>query len=144
VPWAWYNWFTTYITSFEFAEAKSDTSLFIFQSGTDTVYLLLYIDDIVLIASSATILQQTISALKQEFAMKDPGPLHHFFGVSIVHQANGLFLTQHLFALDILERTSMVDCKSVSTPVDTQAKVSAESGPPVADPTHLRSLTGAL
>jgi hypothetical protein len=38
----------------------------------------------------------------------------------------------------------MVDCKPVLMPVDTQAKVSAESGPPVADPTHFRSLTGAL
>jgi hypothetical protein len=38
----------------------------------------------------------------------------------------------------------MVDCKPVSTPVDTQDKVSAESRPPVVDPTHFRSLTGAL
>jgi hypothetical protein len=38
----------------------------------------------------------------------------------------------------------MVDCKPVLTPVDMQAKVFAESGPPVADPTHFRSLTRAL
>jgi hypothetical protein len=38
----------------------------------------------------------------------------------------------------------MVDCKPVSTPVDRQTKVSAESEPPVADPTHFRSLAGAL
>jgi hypothetical protein len=44
------------------------------------VYLLLYVDDIVLTASSAALLQQTISALKQEFALKDLGPLHHFLG----------------------------------------------------------------
>jgi hypothetical protein len=67
--------------------------------------------------------------------MKDLGPLHHFLGVSVQHQADGLFLTQRQFALDILERAGMVD---------TQAKVSAESGPPVADPTHFRSLVGAL
>jgi hypothetical protein len=38
----------------------------------------------------------------------------------------------------------MVDWKPVLTPVDTQAKVSAESGPPVTDLTHFRSLAGAL
>jgi hypothetical protein len=38
----------------------------------------------------------------------------------------------------------MVDCKLVSTLVDTQAKVSAEFVPPVADPTQFRRLTGAL
>jgi hypothetical protein len=143
-PRAWYSRFATYITSLGFVEAKSDTSLFVFRRGTDTVYLLLYVDDIVLTASSAALLQQTISALKQEFAMKDLGPLHHFLGVSVQHQADGLFLTQRQFALDILERAGMVDCKPVSTPVDTQAKVSVESGPPVADSTHFRSLVRAL
>jgi hypothetical protein len=38
----------------------------------------------------------------------------------------------------------MVDCKLVSTSVDMQAKVSMESGPPIADPTHFRSLAEAL
>jgi hypothetical protein len=85
VPRAWYSRFTTYITSLGFVEAKSDTSLFVFRRGTDLVYLLLYVDDIVLTASSATLLQQTISILKQEFAMKDLGLLHHFLGVSVQH-----------------------------------------------------------
>jgi hypothetical protein len=55
-PRAWYSRFTTFITSLGFVEAKSDTSLFVFRCGTDTVYLLLYVDDIVLTASSATLL----------------------------------------------------------------------------------------
>jgi hypothetical protein len=56
VLWALYNWFATYITSLGFVEAKSDTSLFIFWRGTDTVYLLLYVDDIVLTISSAALI----------------------------------------------------------------------------------------
>jgi hypothetical protein len=80
-------------TSLGFVEAKSDTFLFVFRRGTDIVYLLLYIDDIVLTAYSAALLQQTISLLKREFTMKDLRPLHHFLGVSVQHQADGLFLT---------------------------------------------------
>jgi hypothetical protein len=111
---AWYIRFVTYITSLGFVEAKFDTSLFIFQRGTDAIYLLLYIDDIVLTASNATLLQQTISALEREFTMKDLKPLHQY-------QADGFFLTQCQFALDILERAGMVDCKPISTPVGMQA-----------------------
>jgi hypothetical protein len=102
-----------------FVEAKSDTALFIFWHGIDTIYLLLYIDDIVLTTSSAPLLQHTISALKWELTMKDLEPLHHFLGVSVQHQAKGLFLTQRQFALNILERAGMVDYKLVLTPVDT-------------------------
>jgi hypothetical protein len=105
---------------------------------------LLYVDDIVLTASNATLLQQTIYVLKRKFTMKDLGPLHHFLGVSVQHQADGLFYNQRQFALHILEQAGMVDYKPVLTLVDTQAKVSAEFRPPVADLTHFRSLTGAL
>jgi hypothetical protein len=59
------------------------------------VYLFLYVDDIVLTASSAALLQQTISTLKREFVMKDLGPPPSFLGVFIKHQVDGLFLTQH-------------------------------------------------
>ncbi|MCI43398.1 copia protein, partial [Trifolium medium] len=38
----------------------------------------------------------------------------------------------------------MTSCKSVSTPVDTNAKLSSSSGSPYEDPTHYRSLAGAL
>jgi hypothetical protein len=82
-PRAWYSRFATYITSLGFVEAKSDTSLFVFRRSTDMVYMLFYIDGIVLTAFSVALLQQTISALKQEFIIKDLGPLHHFLGVSI-------------------------------------------------------------
>jgi hypothetical protein len=72
--------FTTYLRTLGFVEAKSDTSLFVFHRGADAVYLLLYVDDIMLTASSIVLLQHTISALKREFTMKDLSPLHHFWG----------------------------------------------------------------
>jgi hypothetical protein len=51
-PRAWYSRFATYLTTLGFIEVKLDTSLFIFRRSSDTVYLLLYVDDIILTASS--------------------------------------------------------------------------------------------
>ena len=73
----------SYLLSIGFVEAKSDTSLFIYQRGSDTAYLLLYVDDIVLTASSSDFLRRIISALQREFAMKDLGELHHFLGMHV-------------------------------------------------------------
>jgi hypothetical protein len=81
-PRAWYSRFASYMASIGFVEAKSDTSLFIYHRGNDTVFLLLYVDDIMLTASTANLLQRTIVALQWEFAMKDLGPLHHFLGIT--------------------------------------------------------------
>jgi hypothetical protein len=143
-PRAWYSRFASYLVSIGFVEAKSDTSLFIYRRGDDTVYLLLYVDDIVLTASTADLLHRTIVALQWEFAMKDLGPLHHFLGITAERRPRGLFLHQRQYAIDILERAGMSDCKPCSTLVDTQAKLSDDDGSPVADATSYRSLTGVL
>jgi hypothetical protein len=143
-PRAWYSRFATYLTTLGFIEAKSDTSLFILRRGLDTVYLLLYVDDIILTASSTELLRRTISALQREFAMKDLGPLHHFIDITVERRPDGLFLHQRTYMLDILKRAVMADCKPCTTPVDLQAKLAGDSGPPVEDASQFRSIAGAL
>ena len=82
-PRAWYSRFATFLMTLGFTEARSDTSLFVYRQGDETAYLLLYVDDIVLTASSQQLLQSVISSLQREFAMKDLGQLHHFLGVTL-------------------------------------------------------------
>ncbi|WVZ97604.1 LOW QUALITY PROTEIN: hypothetical protein U9M48_043124 [Paspalum notatum var. saurae] len=134
-PQAWYSRFATFLVTLGFTKAKLDTSLFVYRHGDKTTYLLLYVDDIVLIASSQHLLQRITTSLQQEFAMKDLGVLHNFLGVT---------MSPWQCTLDILERAGMTDCNPCSNPVDTQAKLSEDVGTPVADPTAYRSLAGAL
>ncbi|WVZ62691.1 hypothetical protein U9M48_012405 [Paspalum notatum var. saurae] len=112
-------------TTLGFSEAKSDTSLFIYNRDSGTAYLLLYVDDIA------------------SFPMKDLGSLQHFLGIAVTRTPSGMLLSQRQYALDLLERAGMTACKPCSTPVDTQAKLSSD-GASVADPTLYRSLVGAL
>jgi hypothetical protein len=143
-PHAWYSRFTSFLLSQGFVKDKFDTSLFVFRRGSDTVYLLLYIDDIILTASSTELLRRTISALQREFAMKDLGPLHHFLGITVERRPDKLFLHQRTYMLDILKRAVMTDCKPCSTPVDLKVKLPADSGPPVQDPSQFQSIAEAL
>jgi hypothetical protein len=143
-PRAWYSRFATFLLTLGFVETKSDTSLFIYHHADGVAYLVLYVDDIVLTASSPQVLQRIITSLQQEFAMKDLGQLHHFLAVTVEHRQTGLLLHQCQYALDILERAGMTNCKPCSTPVDTQAKLSTTLGDLVADPTAYRSLVGSL
>jgi len=61
-PPAWYSRMASFLLSIGFVEAKSDTSLFIYRRESDTAYLLLYVNDIVLTASSPGLLRRIISA----------------------------------------------------------------------------------
>ncbi|GJU96535.1 ribonuclease H-like domain-containing protein [Tanacetum coccineum] len=114
---AWFQRFESYITRVGFHHSRCDSSLFIFHQGKDTAYLLLYVDDIVLTASSLDLLHRIISSLHQEFAMTD--------------------------LVEILERASMVHCNPSRTPVDTKSKLGT-TGDVVSNPTLYRSLAGSL
>ncbi|KAK1607717.1 hypothetical protein QYE76_031390 [Lolium multiflorum] len=143
-PRAWFQRFTSYLARLGFVASKCDSSLFILQRGGEMAYLLLYVDDIILTASSPALLRHIIARLHHEFAMTDLGELHHFLGINVHRNDNGLFLSQQQYALEILDRASMTNCNPIATPVDTKAKLSATEGPPVADLSLYRSLAGAL
>ncbi|XP_071709347.1 uncharacterized mitochondrial protein AtMg00810-like [Rutidosis leptorrhynchoides] len=113
------------------------------ETGSDTSYLLLYVDDIVLTASSTSLLQRIIQSLHKEFAMTDLGLLHYFLGISASRTDSGMFLSQRQYAIEILERAGMSSCQSCRTPVEHGAKLTAH-GPSVQDSTLYRSLAGAL
>ncbi|GKB38996.1 ribonuclease H-like domain-containing protein [Tanacetum coccineum] len=142
-PRAWFQRFASYITRTGFSHSRCDSSLFIYRQGIDTAYLLLYVDDIVLTASSEGLLQQIIGSLHQEFAMTDLGPLNYFLGISVTRDSSGLFLSQKKYAIEILEKAHMVSCNHSRTPVDTESKLGVD-GDPVSDLTLYRSLAGSL
>ena len=105
--------------------------------------LFLYVDDIVLTASSTSLLQRIILVLHQEFSMTDMGRLHHFFGVTVERRDESLFLSQRQHMLDILDRAGMRDCKPCSTHVDTHSKLAVD-GASMSDPTHYHSIARAF
>ncbi|KAG7548055.1 hypothetical protein ISN44_As12g032640 [Arabidopsis suecica] len=73
-----------------------------------------------------------------------PGELHYFLGIAIKRNSSGLFLNQQNYAADILHRAHMTNCKPCATPADSRAKLAADNGPIVEDPTLYSSLAGAL
>ncbi|GJX92139.1 ribonuclease H-like domain-containing protein, partial [Tanacetum coccineum] len=87
-PRAWFQCFASFVTRIGFQHSKTDTSLFVFHRGPNVAYLLLYVDDIILIAYSTAFLQRIILLLHGEFAMTDLGSLNYFLGVSAQRTAS--------------------------------------------------------
>jgi hypothetical protein len=143
-PRAWFQRFHNFIVSIGFSASRCDSSLFIYKTSSQTAYLLLYVDDIVLTASSPSFLKYVVSRLGQEFAMSDLGSLSHFLGIAVSRSDSSMFLCQKQYALDLLNRAGMSDCQPVRTPVDSGSKLSVHDGDPLENPTAYRSLTGAL
>jgi hypothetical protein len=77
-PHAWFDRFATFAISLGFKPTRSDSSLFVLQP-----YLLLYVDDMVLIGCSLAVLQHIVDRLRADFAIKDLGELHFFLGIDV-------------------------------------------------------------
>ncbi|XP_019451844.1 PREDICTED: uncharacterized protein LOC109353944 [Lupinus angustifolius] len=140
-----YQRFAEYVSSIGFQHNTSNLSLFIYQHGDALSYILLYVDDIILIISSHDLRKSIMALLASEFAMKDFGPLSYFLGITVIIHACGLFLNQSTYASEIIARASMDSYKPSATPVDAKHKLIITSyGTPYEDPTMYQSLYIAL
>nr|XP_040249587.1 endochitinase A-like [Aegilops tauschii subsp. strangulata] len=93
-----------------------------------TMYILVYVDDIILVSSSASATDRLVSSLGAEFAVKDLGRLHYFLGLEVLHSDGGLTLTQKKYSQDLLRRAGMLQCKSATTPMSATDKLTALAG----------------
>jgi histone deacetylase 1/2 len=145
-PRAWYSRLSDRLHQLGFASSAADTSLFIFCRHGVTIYMLVYVDDIVIASSTTAAADSLLRQLKLSFPVKDLGPLHYFLGVEVTRNSGGISLTQQKYSLDLLRRTRMENCKSVTTPMCTQEKSSRELGHSLSedDAFQYRSVVGAL
>jgi hypothetical protein len=81
-----------------FAVSKGDTSLFIYQKGGVSIFLLIYIDDIVVASSSDQVVEALLADLRRDFPLKDLGPLHYFLGIEVEKVKGGIVMSQKKYA----------------------------------------------
>jgi hypothetical protein len=129
-----------------FASSKADTSLFIYHKADITIFLLIYVDDIIVTSSSDKAITALLQDLTSDFAIKDLGPLHYFLGIEVQPLHDGLILTQAKYAAELLEKAGMSDCKSAPTPLSSTEPLTLFDGDLLgpADSTIYRSIVGGL
>jgi len=114
---AWYTHLSDFLLSIGFRASKVDTSLFILFDGSNIFYLLVYVDDILLMGSNFAMLYHLIQLMSFEFKLRDLGVVHYFLGIEFQSTRMGLMLRQYKYIIDILTRASMTSCKPVDTTV---------------------------
>ena len=145
-PRAWYSKLSSKLIDLGFVASKSDTSLFIYQKAGVTIYMLIYVDDTIVTSSSSDDVTALLQDLKEDFALKDLGDLHYFLGIEVQRNREGLVLSQEKYALEILQRVNMINCKPAPTPLSVSEKLSRFEGDLIntEDSTRYRSIVGAL
>jgi hypothetical protein len=76
--------------------------------------------------------------------MKDLGLMHYFLGLEVWQSPEKIFLNQGKYAIEILKRFDMLECKSMDTPMETNLKVMVDTSLELVDVTLYRQIIGSL
>jgi hypothetical protein len=121
-PRAWYGRIDKFLTSLGFAKSKANSNLYLKVMNDESVILLLYVDDLFLTGEENLIIECKKN-LTSEFEMKDLGLMHYCLGLEVWQSLERIFLNQGKYAVEILKRFNMLECKSMNTPMEEKLKL---------------------
>ena len=78
--------------------------------------LLLYVYDL-FVTGVDGLIADTKRKLVAKFKMKELGMMHYFLGMEMWQNVDGISLGQGKYAVEILKRFGMMDCKAIATPI---------------------------
>jgi hypothetical protein len=76
--------------------------------------------------------------------MKDLSLMHYFLGLEVWQSLERIFLNQGKYAVEILKRFDMLECKSMNTPMEMKLKLLVDTSSELIDATLYRQIIGSL
>lgn len=143
-PRAWYDKLKVTLLKWGFQNNKADSFLFFLKQVNKVLFILVYMDDVLVTSNKLEHLQEYINKLQQLFSLKNLGPLHYFLGVQIHRTSEGLFLNQSQFISNLLTRFNMQNSSSSPTPIAIGNHLSKNSGELLENPSQDCNALGVL
>lgn len=106
-----------FLASVGFISSKVDNSLFLRFTNHSTIFILVYVDDILITGSSITEVKNVITQLNKAFSLKDFGDLNYFFDTEALQTWAGIHLSQTKYITDLLKRAYMDCANALPTPM---------------------------
>lgn len=128
----WFLLFMAFLLSIGFTQSEADHSVFY----KHRLYVLVYVDDILLLAVDHTLIKDFLSELGRKFEYTDNGPVTHFLGMDVELTDDGIFLHQKTYIQDCLHRFGLNDCHPVATPFNAKVPLTPNKSDP--DPNLVR------
>ncbi|KAG8489064.1 hypothetical protein CXB51_017032 [Gossypium anomalum] len=144
-PRAWYDRIDTYLSRLGFEKSVSEATLYVKRLKGETLLIVsLYVDDLLVTGSKEELINEFKEQMLKVFEMTDLGVMTYFLGMEVNQSDQGIFISQHIFALKILSKFCMANCKPVNTPVAQGEKLSRSESVERVDEKEYRSLVGCL
>ncbi|GJW61692.1 retrotransposon protein, putative, ty1-copia subclass [Tanacetum coccineum] len=128
---SWNLYFHEKVTQFGFSRSEDESCIYVKVSGSVVVFLVLYVDDILLIGNDIPTLQSVKDWLGKCFAMKDLGDATYILAIKIYRDRSKrlIGLNQYTYLDKILKRFKMENSKKENLPLHHGIKISKDLCP---------------
>ena len=127
----WHQKLNQVLEQLGFKRTVCEHSIWVFHREEEQVIVPVFIDDMTIAAKSKEAIQRVKNDLKKHFKLRDLGPTSFLLGVEVKRDRSTctLTLSQRQYVLDLLERFSLADSNSVTTPMDPSIRLSSAYSP---------------
>ncbi|PNX93517.1 retrovirus-related Pol polyprotein from transposon TNT 1-94 [Trifolium pratense] len=143
-PRCWFAKLKSALLRYGFTQSYSDYSLFTLHRDSAELYVLVYVDDLIISGNDNKSIESFKSYLSTCFHMKDLGTLKYFLGIEVARNSNGIFLCQQKYTLDIIAEAGLLGSKPVGFPLEQNHHLPLATGTPLQNPDRYRRLVGRL
>ena len=116
---SWNLRFDELVKSFGFVKNSEEACVYKKVSGSSIAFLILYVDDILLIGNDVSFLETIKTSLKNSFSMKDLGEAAYILGIKIYRDRSRrlIGLSQSTYLDKVLKRFKMDEAKKGFLPM---------------------------
>lgn len=143
-PRCWNERFTKFMKSKSFVQSENDPCLFTNLSDKVRIYVLIYVDDIIISSNDLTELACLKDSLIKEFRMTYLGKVEKFLGIEVFTKENILSLSQTTYITELTKRFNIDEDSLYKTPMETNLNLDMISLNAVDQLLPYRELIGAL
>uniref|UniRef100_A0A8D8QIS8 Copia protein n=1 Tax=Cacopsylla melanoneura TaxID=428564 RepID=A0A8D8QIS8_9HEMI len=143
-PRQWNKVFNEHIISQDFNQCKSDYCLYVNTSHKEIIYLLVYVDDLLIVSQSLELVNQVKSALMDRFQMLDMGNVSSFLGLEISKHGDELHISQAKYLAKLVEKFGLQNCNPAKTPMEVVQNMLPDDNPVKDFDKPYRLLLGSL
>ena len=124
-PRDWYDCFDEYITKLGFKKTHVDMCLYSIGKGKDIIYLLIYVDDLLICGKDKRRIHDVKKSLTNRFKMKDLGEIKEYLGINVDYDYcnQEMKLSQTKYIESLANKYKMESSRLYSTPMETHVKI---------------------
>ena len=131
---AWWLLLTSFLKDWGFMQSTVDVCLYTYQSGSTILWLLVWVDDTIIVDNDPSLRGKFVHDLSQRFPIEDKRELSWILGMKVTRdrKARSLTMSQELYVEDLVKRHgSLLEglTKRFDSPCDASVSLSTDQCP---------------